>query len=74
MKSHTNIDGKSYKNIHIYHIKYVAIKDSKQIKINSVNPFCFIFSKGNRYFQEINRNKYLTLLPSNESKEKFNNI
>ena len=30
------------------------IKDSKYIKINSVNPLYLIFSKGNEYFKEIN--------------------
>ena len=29
---------KSYKNILIFYIVYVAIKDSKYIKMNSVNP------------------------------------
>ena len=32
------IDEKSYKNIFIYYIGYVMIKDSKYVKINSVNP------------------------------------
>ena len=32
------IDGKSYKYILIYFIGYVMMKDSKYIKINSVNP------------------------------------
>ena len=31
------INKKSYKNILIYHIGYVTIKDSKYVKINSVN-------------------------------------
>ena len=30
-----------------------------------------IFNKMNGYFEEINRNKYLTLVPTNESKEKL---
>ena len=38
------IDEKSYKNIFIYHIRYVTIKDSKYIKIYSVNPLYLIFS------------------------------
>ena len=29
-----------------------------------------IFSKANRYFKEVNRNKYLMLVPTKESKEK----
>ena len=64
------IDEKSYKNILIY-IRYVTIKDSKYAKINSVNPLYLIFSKVNGYFEEINGNKYLTLVPTNENKEKI---
>ena len=64
-------DEKSYKNILIYYIGYVTIKDSKYVKINSVNPLYLIFSKVNGYFGEINGNKYLTLVPTNESKEKL---
>ena len=33
------IDEKSYKNILIYYIGYVMIKDSKYVKIYTVNPF-----------------------------------
>ena len=47
------------------------IKDSKYVKINSVNPLYLIFRKVNGYFEEINGNKYLTLVPTNESKEKI---
>ena len=32
------IDEKSYRNILLYYIGYVTIKDSKYVKINSVNP------------------------------------
>ena len=39
------IDEKSCKNIFIYYIGYVTIKDSKYVKINSVNPLYLIFSK-----------------------------
>ena len=49
----------------------MTIKDSKYVKINSVNPLYLIFSKVNGYFEEINENKYLTLVPTNESKEKI---
>ena len=41
------IDEKSYKNIFIYYIGYVMIKDSKYVKINSVNPLYLIFTKVN---------------------------
>ena len=47
------------------------IKDSKYAEINSVNSLYFIFNKVNVYFEEINENKYLTLVPINESKEKI---
>ena len=49
----------------------MTIKDSKYVKINSVNPLYLIFNKMNGYFEEINRNKYLTLVLTNESKEKI---
>ena len=62
---------KSYKNILIYYIGDVKIKDSKHIKIYSVNPLYLIFNKVNEYFEEINRNKYLMLVPTNESNEKI---
>ena len=63
------IDEKSYKDILIYYVGYVTIKDSKYVKIDRVNSFYLIFSKVNGYFEEINKNKYLTLVPTNESKE-----
>ena len=47
------------------------IKDSEYIKMNRVNPFYLIFYKVNGYFDEINGNKYLTLVPTNESKVKI---
>ena len=49
----------------------VAIKDLKYVKINSVNLLYFIFNKVNEYFEEINGNKYLMLIPTNEGKEKI---
>ena len=65
------IDEKSYKDILIHYVGYVTIKDSKYVKINSVNPLYLIFNKVNEYFEEINGNKYLTLVPTNENKEKI---
>ena len=41
------------------------------MKIDSVNLLYLIFNKVNGYFEEINENKYLTLVASNESKEKI---
>ena len=65
------IDENSYKNILTYYIGYVTIKDSKYVKINSVNPLYLIFNKVNEYFEEINGNKYLTLVPTNENTGKI---
>ena len=56
-------DEKFYKNIFIYYIGYVTIK--KDLKIYSVNSLYFIFGKVNGYFEEINGNKYLMLVPTN---------
>ena len=48
----------------------MAIKDLNYVKINNVNPLYLIFNKVNGYFEEINGNKYLTLVPLNKRKEK----
>ena len=40
----------------------MTIKDSKYVKINSVNPLYLIINKVNGYLEEINKNKYLTLV------------
>ena len=52
------IDKKSYKNIDIYYIGYITMKDSEYVKINSVNPFYLIINKVDVCFKEIN--KYLS--------------
>ena len=72
--NNSKIDEKSYKNILIYYNAYVTIKDSKYVKINSANPLYFMFNKINGHFEENNGNKYLALVPTNESKEKKEKI
>ena len=52
------IDKKSYKNILIYYIGYVAP--------NSLKPLYLIINNTNGYIGESNGNKYLTLLPTDE--------
>ena len=64
------LDEKSFKDILIYYISYLTIKSSKYIKINNVNLSYLIFSKVSWYFEEIDKSKYLTLVPTNKSKEK----
>ena len=63
-------DEKPYISMIAYYTEYATIKDSKYRKVYSVNFLYLIFNKENGYFEEINGNKYLTLVPTNESKEK----
>ena len=39
------------------------------MKINSINPL-YLINKVSGYLEQINKNKYLMLVPSNENKEK----
>ena len=64
-------------NIKIYvtqkysYLLYCICDDQKGIKIYSLNPLYLIFNKVNGYFEQTNGNKYLTLVPTNESNEKI---
>ena len=51
---------------------YLTIKGFKYVKINSANLLILTFSKVNGYFEEINKRKYLMLVPTEESKKKGN--
>ena len=53
-RNNIKMNEKSYKNILIYYIGYVTIKDLKYVKVNNVNPLYTIFSNVNGYFKEIN--------------------
>ena len=46
-------------------------KHLKYVKINSVNPLYLMLNNMKGYFEEINENKYLTIVPTDESKEKI---
>ena len=61
----------SYKDILIYYIGYLTIKNSKYLKTNSENLLYIIINKVNEYFEEINKNKYFMLFPTNKRKEKI---
>ena len=63
------IDKKSYKNIDIYQIGCITIKDFDYVKINSVNPLYLIIGKVDGYSEERNGNKYLTLVSADKNKE-----
>ena len=58
-----------YKEFFAYYIEQVTIKE--YIYVYSVNPLYIIFRYVNWYFEKINGNKYLTLVSTNESKEKI---
>ena len=72
--NNTKIVEKSYKINFTSSIGYVTIKNLEYVKINGANPLCPIFSKMNRYFEEINGNKYLTLVSTSESEENIKKI
>ena len=63
------IDKKSLKNIDIYDIGYITIKDSDYVRINSANPLYLIIDKVNGFIEEKNGNKYLTLVSTEKNKE-----
>ena len=42
------IDKKSHKNINIYYIEYITIKDLDFENIHTVNPFYLVFDKEDR--------------------------
>ena len=53
---------KSYKNILIYYIGYVMVKELRYVKFNSVNPLYLFINKINGYIEERNGNKNLQFL------------
>ena len=50
-----------------------SYKNLKYVNINSVSPLYLMLKKVNRYFKEINGNKYLKLVPTNETKKETEN-
>ena len=69
MQNKIKIDEKSYKNIIIYYIRYVAVRDLRYVKINSANSLSLITHKINEYIEESSGNKYFTTIPTYESKD-----
>ena len=61
------IDKNSYKNIDIYYIGYITMKDSDYVKINSLNPLYLTFDKEDGYIKENKGNKYLTLVSTSKN-------
>ena len=63
------IDKKSCKNIGIYYIGYITVKNSDYVKINSVNPLYLIISDVDGYIKEKQGSKYLVFDSVNENNE-----
>ena len=63
------IDKKSYKNIDIYYIGYIIMKNSDFVKTNNVGPLYLVISEVDGYFEEKNGNEYLTFNSADKNKE-----
>ena len=63
------IDKKSYKNINIYYIGYITVKDSYHVQINSVNHLYLIITEVDGYIEEKKGSKYLVFDSMNEDNE-----
>ena len=64
------IDKKDYKDIDIYYISYVAVKEIANCNnINGVNPLYLMINEMIGHFEEKNKNKYLVLDIVDENKE-----
>ena len=64
------IDKKSYKNIGIYHIRYITIKSISDCEnINSVYLLYLMVGEVGRYNEENTGNKYLTFASTEKNKE-----
>ena len=65
-----NVDKKNYKEIDVYYIGYVTVKEIANCNnINSVNPLCLMINEIIGHFEEKNENKYLVLDDVDENKE-----
>ena len=64
------LDKKSYINLDIYNIGYVAIKKiGSGYDINSVNPLYLLIDNASGYIEEINKDKYLVFDVTDENKD-----
>ena len=64
------IDKKSYKNMDIYYIGYMAIKKIDDYEnIHSVNPLYLMIGEVDGHIEEKNENKYLVFDSTDENRE-----
>lgn len=68
------IDEKPWKGIVICYIKYETTKDCNYETRKSVNPLHNIINKINGWIEESNGNKYLTLVSTDENKERLKSV
>ena len=66
------IDKKLYKNINIYYIGDITMKDSDHVKIKSVNLLYLMIGKVNGYIEEKNGSKYLAFDSTDKTKGVLN--
>ena len=64
----------SQKNTLICYIEHMTFKDLRYVKINIVIPLYLIIFKIKMYFEEINGNKDLKLVPTNDINEIMKNM
>ena len=55
-------------------ILFTALAMLQYVRINIVNILYLIIAKIDKYFEDINGNKYLVLVPADESKEIMKNM
>ena len=70
------IDKKLYKDIDIYYIGYITVKDCDYVKINIVSPLYLMIHKVNGYIEK-NGSKYLIFDSADKNKEilkKYNEL
>ena len=68
------IDKKSYKNISIFYIGYITMKDSNHLKIYSLNRLYLIIGEVDGYIEENTGNKYLTLASTDKNKKNMRKV
>ena len=72
------IDIKSFKNIGIYNIRYIAIKKIDDYEnIYCINPLYLIIAQANGYIEEKDASKYLIFDSTDKNKElleKYNDV
>ena len=67
-----NIHEKWCKTIVIYYVGWITVKNLRYGIIYAINPLYLITDKMNEYIEEKNGNKYLAIIPIDETKNILN--